>query len=237
MEKKLVKKLKAFWLWVRPILITCGIVLTAKSVLADWYHVPTGSMKPTIVEGDRLFVNKLAYGLRVPFSMWRVTTWSAPARGEIIVCYPPGKEECFVKRVIGIPGDRVAMHDNAVFLNGKKLSYELADAGFREVIPAEERPEHVYLEEDLSGERHAVMLTPHVMALRTFPTVTVPPGHYFVMGDNRDNSSDSRSFGFVSESRVLGQAHSVVVSFDRDRHYLPRRDRFFKDLYQEKDAG
>ena len=235
MKTKWTKKLIAGWLWVRPILITVVVVLAAKSALADWYHVPTGSMKPTVVEGDRLFVNKLAYGLRVPFSSWRVATWSAPTRGEIIVFYPPGQQNCFVKRVIGIPGDRVAMYNNAVYVNGEKLSYEPITDDIAEDIPLDKELKHQFFDEDLQGQKHAIMLTPQRPALKTFGPVTVPGGHYFMMGDNRDNSSDSRYWGFASETDVVGKACSIIVSFDRSRYYLPRRSRFFRSLYEDKD--
>lgn len=240
MKAKWSKKLKAAWLWVRPILITVILVLTAKSVLADWYHVPTGSMKPTVVEGDRLFVNKLAYGLRLPFSLRRMVTWSAPARGEIIVFYPPGEERCFVKRVIGVPGDRVAMQNNTVYVNGEQLDYEpIGEETAREIaegMPLEEGLEAHFFSEDLQGLKHAIMITPQKAAARTFGPVTVPAGHYFVMGDNRDNSSDSRFWGFVSENNVIGKAGSVIISFDRSHYYLPRRSRFFRSLYEEQEA-
>ena len=230
MKNDFKKKLKTVWLWVRPIVITCAVVLAAKSSLADWYYVPTGSMKPTIVEGDRLFVNKLAYGLEVPFSSWRIATWSKPSRGEIIVFYPPQSRQCFVKRVVGMPGDTIAMFDNAVYLNGEELPYERLSDDQVDQITQEERDNHVFFEEDLDGTEHAVMFQPGSRALKTFGPITIPQGHYFVMGDNRDNSSDSRYWGFVSQGRVVGRANRVIISFDRNHYYLPRLGRFFRSL-------
>ena len=104
--------------WIRPLAVPLLLIASAKSALADINYVPTGSMKPTILEGDVVFINKLAYDLRVPFTFARLTQWSDPARGDIVVCFSPADGQRLVKRVVGIPGDTVELRKNALLVNG-----------------------------------------------------------------------------------------------------------------------
>ena len=230
MKREWRKKLRAFWLWVRPILLVCILVLIAKSVLADWYRVPTGSMKPTIVEGDRIFVNKLAYDLKVPYTTWRIASWDDPKRGDIVVFYSPADGKSLVKRVIGLPGDSIAMRNNQLFINEEAVKYEPFDQESFNVITAEKNSHRRFLVENLAGRRHPVMITIDRPSLRSFGPVTVPEGRYFMMGDNRDNSADSRYFGFVERNRIVGQATAIVASLDLENYYRPRWERFFTKL-------
>ena len=109
--------------WVGSFLIALLIATSIKSVIADWYVVPTGSMKPTIVEGDRIFANKLAYDLKIPYTTWHIAQWDDPGRGEIVVFNSPVEDKRLVKRVVGLPGDTMAMVDNRVFINGNAVTY------------------------------------------------------------------------------------------------------------------
>ena len=216
--------------WVIPlavILIICG---SFRSAVADWNDVPTGSMKPTIVEGDRIFVNKLAYGLRVPFTLWRIVDWSEPARGDVVVLFEPETGVRLVKRVIGIPGDRIELRNNRVAVNGKPAVYQSLEQEFVEALPANQRMHHEFVAENLDISSHPVMLTPRLQSKHTYGPIDVPQGQYFVMGDNRDKSRDSRWFGCVERNLIVGHATAVVFSVDRDHHYLPRWDRFFLSL-------
>jgi len=201
--------------WVKPILVVVIGLSTFRSAVADWNDVPTGSMKPTILEGDRIFVNKLAYDLKVPFTTWRLAEWSEPRRGDVIVFSSPVDGTNYVKRVIGVPGDEIALSDNRLFVNGKPAAYEPLPAAIRDQIPAAERPRHEFAEEQLGGKAHPVMLTPAQAEADNYGPVVVPPENYFVMGDNRDNSLDSRWFGFVERSRVLGRTEAVALSVNR----------------------
>src|SRR5438876_3336294 len=108
---------------IRPLLIIALVLFAIRSSLADWNDVPTGSMKPTIVEGDRVYVNKLAYDLKVPFTTWRIAEWSKPKRGDIVVFYSPYDGQRLVKRVIGLPGDTVELRNDALILNGQRVEY------------------------------------------------------------------------------------------------------------------
>src|SRR5215218_5596285 len=109
--------------WVRPLAVPLLLVASAKSAIADINYVPTGSMKPTILEGDVVFINKLAYDLRVPFTFTRIARWSEPARGDIVVCYSPADSMRLVKRVVGVPGDTIELRSDVLFLNGVRQNY------------------------------------------------------------------------------------------------------------------
>lgn len=218
--------------WIRPLALPLLAILAAKSALADINPVPTGSMKPTVLEGDVVFVNKLAYDLKVPFTTLRVAQWADPARGDIVVCFSPEDATRLLKRVIAVPGDTIEMRQETVFLNGQPLRYSPAalDAAALADLPAHERNAALLVREHLDARAHALMIRPDRPTLRNFGPVTVPAGSYFMLGDNRDNSHDSRFFGFVSRDQIVGQAKGVFVSADLDRWGKPRFARFFSTL-------
>ncbi len=224
---------RAHKLWreeIRPLAIMALILFTARSSFADWNKVPTGSMKPTILEGDYVFVNKLAYDLKFPFTTWHLAEWSAPHRGDIVVFYSPKDGDRLVKRTVGLPGDTVELRHNELIINGKKVAYQpIADDLLRDVSPAD-RTYSVYASEQLPGRTHLVAGIPIVAAKRNFGPIQVPDGCYFMMGDNRDDSYDSRYFGVVKRDRIVGRATAVVASLDASHHYRPRWDRFFSSL-------
>ena len=226
MKKPLKRKLIIFWKgWGYSILIAVVIATSFKSAIADWNLVPTGSMKPTIVEGDRIFVNKLAYDLKFPYTTWHIVEWSNPKRGEIVVFYSPADNKRLVKRVVGLPGDTIAMLNNRLFINGKSLKYEPINDQSNDKVSSQ----YCFIE-NLTGRKHLVMFTPYHSSLRSFGPVTVPDGSYFMMGDNRNNSADSRYFGFVERNRIVGQATTIVASLDINNNYFPRWKRFFSKL-------
>src|SRR3954451_19406462 len=197
----------------KPLLIMVLVLFAFRSAVADWNDVPTGSMKPTIIEGDRVFVNKLAYDLKVPFTTWHLAEWSNPQRGDIVVFYSPHDEKRLVKRVIGLPGDTLELRNNALLLNGQRTDYKPIDPDLlRDLTPAD-RESHVFAEEQLPGRTHGVAGFPAVPARRSFGPLQVPAGQYFMMGDNRDDSFDSRYYGTVERKRIVGRATSVVLSF------------------------
>lgn len=210
---------------IRIFLLMILIVSSLRSALADWNDVPTGSMKPTIQEGDRVVVNKLAYDLKVPFTTIAVTRWGNPSRGDIVVLFSPVDGTRLVKRVVAVPGDSVAMRDNQLYVNGKPAKQSpIAIVGTRDEGTA------YVLDEDLAGHTHKVMLTPEIPAVRSFGPVEVPKDNYFVLGDNRDNSNDSRFIGFIERRRIVGKAVAVAFSLDRSNYFVPRFDRFFEGL-------
>jgi len=212
--------------WVKPLLVVSFVLGTFRSAVADWNDVPTGSMLPTILEGDRVFVNKLAYDLKVPFTLLRVREWRDPARGEVVVFFSPHDGKRLVKRVIGTPGDRVEMRNRVLYVNGAVAPQEPIDiSAFGVGAPQGV----VAATEEIGGHRHPVFDNLDRPSITSFAPVVVPPGSYLVMGDNRDNSFDSRFFGFVSRESIVGQATAVAMSVDWE-HYRPRWDRFFTRL-------
>ena len=187
-------------------------------------------MKPTIVEGDRIFVNKLAYGLRAPMTSWWLAEWAEPQRGDVVVFFSPDGGDRMVKRVIGGPGDQIQVLRNRLFVNGKPVQYGPIDAEVKAALSDDELQRSRLITEKLDGRWHAMMTIPGRVGIRTFGPITVPEGHYFMMGDNRDNSRDSRWFGCVERSAIVGKATAVLLSLDPSRHYMPRWGRFFQDL-------
>ena len=200
-KKKVINEIRIF-------LLMLLVVSSLRSALADWNDVPTGSMKPTIEIGDRVVVNKLAYDLKIPFTTISLFKWDDPHRGDIVVLFSPIDGTRLVKRVVATPGDTVAMVENHLYINGRQIqstplqSTDDPDQGLSFVAS-----------EILGGREHKVMLTPQVPAVRSFPPLTVPANHYFVLGDNRDNSNDSRFIGFIGRKQIVGEA-TAVVPFD-----------------------
>jgi signal peptidase I len=215
--------------WIRSALVIVVAVTAFRSAVADWNDVPTGSMKPTILEGDRIVVNKLAYDLKVPYTHWRIATWGDPGRGDIVVLTSPADGKRLVKRVVGLPGDTIAMDHNRLIVNGEPVVYSSLDPSLVTEFRVDD-PGRVLAAEELDGEPHAMMITPRARTLRSFGPIQVPDGEFFLMGDNRDESFDSRHFGLVDREQIYGQALAVAGSVDPDRHFLPRWKRFFTGL-------
>jgi signal peptidase I len=216
--------------WIRPVAPVVLIVLTFRGAVADWNDVPTPSMYPTIEVGDRVFVNKLAYGLRVPLTHTWVAQWGGPEPGEIAVLFSPQDGKRLVKRVIGVPGDEITMRNNHLYINGEALVYEPDTSVSSKLSVAGRKLRQVSAREKLGGHPHLVLGTPDLQAVRSFGPIRVPKGHYFVMGDNRDMSADSRMFGFVPRHLLVGRSGRVVLSFDPDNWYLPRLSRLWHRL-------
>jgi signal peptidase I len=231
MKTKLSKGISAFFHgWVFSLLVAVLIATSIKSAIADWNTVPTGSMKPTIVEGDRIFVNKLAYDLKVPYTTIHIAEWDNPKRGEIVVFYSPEDGKRLVKRVIGLPGDTIYMQDSQLFINGKAITYRYPSEKDFENYLIEDKYREDTVIENLDDKSHPIMILPHPSVLSSFSTVSVPEGKYYMMGDNRYNSADSRFFGFVDRKLIVGRATAIVISLDINNMYKPRFDRFFSSL-------
>jgi signal peptidase I len=230
-SKRLRVRVRKLWRKeIRPLLVMMLVVFSIRSSLADWNDVPSGSMKPTILEGDRVFVNKLAYDLKVPFTTWHLAEWSNPQRGEVVVFYSPHDNTRLVKRVVGVPGDTVELRNEQLVINGKLMEYAPLGTEVSGQLSEAERQQSLFATEKLTGHSHAVMAIPSVAAKRSFGPVLVPEGQYFMMGDNRDNSFDSRYFGTVERKRIVGKATEVVLSVDKGHYWLPRSQRFFRGL-------
>lgn len=200
----------------RGLLLFLALMLLFRSAIADWNEVPTGSMKPTILEGDRIWVNKMAYDIRIPFTHISLVKLSDPQRGDIVVFDSKASDKRLVKRVVGLPGDTIGMQNNILSINGKALAYQ--DISGTDKL------------ERLPGTDHLVRTQKKGSLLSSFHPVKVPAGHYLVLGDNRDNSSDSRVIGFVPRNKIVGRSRHVVLSFNYENFYIPRSGRFFYTL-------
>lgn len=224
-------KLRAWWRNYRSTLLFLCLMLGFRSAWADWVTVPSGSMNPTILEGDRLLVDKHAFGLRIPFTRTHLTAGENPARGDIVVFDSPADGTSLVKRVVGVPGDVITLEGDRLTVNGRPARYSAGDIGsVRGLLAATAAQHPLLLHEAGLGRPHDVMILPGRLARRSFGAVAVPDGTYFMMGDNRDNSADSRYFGFVPRRDIIGRATRVLVSLDPDRYYAPRSDRFLRPL-------
>lgn len=224
--------LAAAWEWARPLVVLLVVLFSFRSAVADWNDVPTGSMKPTILVGDRVFVNKVAYDLKVPFTTWRLAEWGDPHRGDIVVLKSPENGRRLIKRVIGVPGDEVELRNNRLYVGGRPADYEPIDQEIADRIDEMERSRRVIAWESLGAdESHPVMvIRSYATSQGNFGPVRVPDGEFFMMGDNRDESRDSRSIGFVARELILGRAEGVAFSLDHEDGWRFRRGRWFEAL-------
>lgn len=230
MAKRIRKTLARWWSeWLRSVLLIILLITAFRSAVADWNDVPTGSMKPTIFEGDRIVVNKLAYDLKVPYTTKRLLRWGDPRRGDIVVLRSPADGKRLVKRVVGTPGDTVAMFDDRLIVNGEQVTYAPLVPGLV-TGPTPGASGRIIATENLDEVPHAVMISPRLRCQRSFGPVRLDDGSYFVMGDNRDESFDSRYFGPIPRASIVGRATVVAASVDPERHFLPRWGRFLHPL-------
>ncbi|MBM87071.1 MAG: signal peptidase I [Gammaproteobacteria bacterium] len=187
-----------------PVLL---IVLMLRSFLIEPFQIPTGSMVPTLLVGDFILVNKYAYGVRLPVIGTKVVDVGEPKRGEVMVFFPPHENKYYIKRVIGVPGDRIRYQDKNLYING-----ELINNKFIENISVKTSvgalPGKRY-SETIDGVEHETIQIDVVGNRRTRTNWVVPNGHYFMMGDSRDNSEDSRVWGTVPETNIVGKAIAV----------------------------
>jgi signal peptidase I len=226
-----VEKYKRLWREHRGLLLFVLLMLGFRSAWADWVMVPSGSMNPTILEGDRVLVDKHVFGLRIPFTLIRVTAGADPVRGDIVVFDSPRNGQSLVKRVAAVAGDVLELDGERLIINGKPARYSPGDlAHLRELLSTTAAEEPRVLREDSGGIVHEILVLPARSSRGVFGPVTVPAGMYFMLGDNRDNSADSRYIGFVSRQRIVGRATRVVVSLDPEHHFMPRGDRLFVPL-------
>lgn len=195
-----------------PVLL---VILLFRSFLAEPFKIPSGSMMPTLLVGDFILVNKFAYGLRLPVLNTKILDVGEPKRGDVFVFrYPANPKEDYIKRVIGLPGDEISYRNKTLFVNGKQIE-EVDLGGY--AGPSE--PGHrmdgaIMKQEDLEGVQHKILEMPQVW-IGHEGSWTVPSGHYFAMGDNRDNSADSRFWGFVPEENLVGRAFVIWMNWDR----------------------
>lgn len=201
-------------------------MIVVRSAVADWYGVPSGSMYPTLLIGDRILSDRLAYDVKIPFTDVIVTHLADPERGDIVTFTSPQDGVRLVKRLVGLPGDVIEMRGEELIINGVKASYGPAAGKLASHLTPDYAGEQLVLSEQILGSHRAIIVMPQRPALRSFGPVTVPAGQYLMLGDNRDNSRDSRYIGFVKRELITGRVTRVAFSLDTAKYYLPRIDRF-----------
>ena len=201
--------------WMRSLGMALVLFVVIRTFLIEAFQIPSGSMERTLLAGDFLFVNKAVYGAQIPGTNARLPRFEAPRRGDVIVfAYPKNPELNYVKRVVGVSGDTVEMRGGEVRVNRKPLAepyVQRVDPG-HDVFDPDFGWQRDYL---VGGSRGTREYHP---TRDTWGPLVVPPGKYFVLGDNRDNSSDSRYWGFVDESAIKGRPLVVYFSYDREAH-------------------
>ncbi len=223
-------KLQALWREYKGLLAFISLMMVFRSAVADWNYVPSSSMNPTLIAGDRVVVNKLAYSLRVPFTLVEIVRWDSPRPGDVVTFDSPQDDVNLIKRVVAVEGDVIAMHNNQLTINGKLVERTLVDA--RRVIPSEAGDVMAEVwRESLGDTPIDVARLPAMNRFTEFGPVQVPPRHMLVLGDSRDNSNDSRFIGFIDTHRVTGRAVRVALSHDPASMYLPRAERWWLPLH------
>jgi signal peptidase I len=211
------------------LLLGFGLIRTA---VADYNPVPSGSMHPTIIEGDVVLVNRLAYNVKIPLTDTVLARTADPARGDIVTFSSPQDGKRLIKRIIGLPGDRIAMRNKRLVINGKPVDYAAegmvvdADGGG----PAGTALE---IDETVDHRTHRIQWLAGVRNAPDFGPLVVAVNHYLVLGDNRDNSADSRFIGLVPRALLIGRAERILVSAAITGNWLPRFERFGKSLASE----
>jgi signal peptidase I len=214
--------------WVRAnkgflmFLMLFGIFRTA---VADWNPIPSASMRPNLLEGDVVLVNRLAFDLRVPLTDIVLTRLGDPRRGDVVTFSSPKDGTRLIKRIMALPGDVVEMRNEQLVVNGQPAGYAMAQEA-SETLPGGATTAALRLTETMPGQRHRIQLLPHIDAPRSFAPLTIPPGQYLMLGDNRDNSADSRYVGLVPRALLIGRAERVLVSADMLGNWMPRTERF-----------
>ena len=207
------------------------IIFAVRSSLLDWNHVSTGSMSPTIIEGDRVVIEKSAYDFFFPFISRKVMKTGTPSRGDIVIFKREDNSQLLIKRIVGLPGETIEIANNKVRVNGIRANYERLNKKRFDYLDLYTRTKNEFLVEVFEDSEHSIMLQKKTNHNASSPMkVNIPEGYYFVLGDNRNSSIDSRNIGLIPREQIFGKARTVAFSLDYDRFYVPRKDRFFSDL-------
>ncbi len=219
--------------WVRDnkgfiaFMLMFGLFRTA---VADWNPIPSASMHPNLLEGDVVFVNRLAFDLKVPLTDKVVAHLGEPKRGDIVTFSSPSDGTRLIKRIVALPGDTVSMDHDRLVINGQPATYSLPSDAVESIANVGSLPA-VQVTEKAGEAEHRIQLLPDIVSgKRSFAPITIPPGQYMMLGDNRNNSADSRYIGLVPRELLIGRAERVLVSADIEGNWHPRTDRFLMAL-------
>ena len=207
-------------------LLLFGVFRTA---VADWNPIPSPSMRPTLLEGDVVFVNRLAYDVKVPLTNSILAHTGEPQRGDVVTFDSPQDGMRLIKRLVALPGDVVELRNERLVINGQEAQWGPVEQVMEPLgdhkVPA------LRVNEQIDGRTRQVQFVPRIKTpVRNFGPVTVPAGQYLMLGDNRDNSADSRYIGFVPRNLLIGRAERILVSADYQGNWMPRTERFGQSL-------
>lgn len=189
------------------------VVLIIRSFLVEPFRIPSASMLPTLHVGDFILVNKFAYGVRLPVINTKIFAVGEPQRGDVFVFrYPQNPNIDYIKRVVGLPGDKVGYFDKTIYINGKAIGQDVKQKGIS--LVGISPPRSILLTEQMAGHPHDILIDPERPSKEG--EIIIPEGQYFAMGDNRDNSNDSRYWGTVPEENLVGKAFLIWMSWDWD---------------------
>lgn len=214
---------KGFFLF----LLLLGIFRTA---VADWNPIPSGSMRPNLLEGDVVFVNRLAYDLKIPLTDVVLAHLDDPKRGDIVTFTSPADGKRLIKRLIALPGDKVEMRNKQLLINGEPADYALLAVG-RETITEGRSLPAVQVSEKVAGKQRVIQWLPDLHRATDFAAMTVPADSFMMLGDNRDNSVDSRYIGLVPRNVLIGRAERILVSAAILDDWSLRTERIGRSLY------
>lgn len=218
--------------WIRSnrgflvFLLLFGLFRTA---VADWNPIPSGSMRPNLLEGDVVFVNRLAYDLKLPLSDHILAHIGEPRRGDIVTFSSPRDGTRLIKRVIALPGDMVEMRDKLLIINDQPLQYAALDS-VQEPLGHDMTTQALRLTEQVGQERHRIQWLSGMASLDNFGPLRIPADQFLMLGDNRDNSADSRFIGLVPRHLLIARAERILVSADILGNWSPRFGRFGLNL-------
>ena len=196
------------------------IVLIIRSFLVEPFQIPSESMVPTLEVGDFILVNKFTYGLRLPVARTKVVSINDPSRGDVMVFFPPHEKKYFIKRVIGLPGDNIRYADNELYVNGEAVEKSFLAIDTKPIVDPRDycanvlRKNYHLFDETIDGKTHKMRKCEVPAVYSGERAWTVPEGHYFMVGDNRDNSSDSRVWGPVPEENIVGKAFAIWMHWE-----------------------
>ena len=220
--KNIRKHIGVFWQENRQFFAILFCIVFFKSAIADLSSISGASMLPTLLDGDKVWVNKIAYDVKIPFTEISLAKLSDPRQGDIVIVDSKMAEKRLIKRIVGVPQDTIYMQNNALVINGVPIDYDILSSKNNSTI----------IKEHLPHRTHQARLSQRFLNRnnRSYGPVIVPADAYFVLGDNRDNSADSRIYSFIPRGEIIGRSSSVVFSLDGDNYYLPRAERFLRGL-------